>query len=60
MFGFVERQYLELFIGLNECYHQNMISLDDFLKLILNADEETIYLVEQILKESQSQIELQE
>ena len=60
MFGFVERHYLELFIGLNECYHQNMLSFDEFLKLISDADEDTISAVEKILEESQSQTELQE
>ena len=60
MFGFVERQYLELFIGLNECYHQNMLSFDEFLKLISDADEDTISSVEQTLGEVQRQTELQE
>ena len=51
---------MELFIGQYPWYFQNMLSLDEFIKLIMDADEDTISSVETILKESQSQTELQE
>ena len=53
----MERHHLELFIGHIPCYPRNMLSVDEFIKLILNADEDTISSVEQTLEESQQQIE---
>ena len=48
---------MELFIGHTLCYYQNMLNLDEFINLIMNADEDTIFLVEQILEEFLSQFE---
>lgn len=41
-------------------YYQVMLNLDEFVKLILDADEETISAVERILTEDQQQTEPQE